>query len=77
MLFNIQATEPKVEETGEALLLKLQENDAKINQLLAQIENDEVSIFILLPLLSTEASFSCHCSVVLCLGLCPGVTFVV
>ena len=44
MLFIIQATEPKVEEIGEALLLKLQGNDAKINQLLAQIENDEVSV---------------------------------
>ena len=55
MLFIIQATEPEVEEAGKALLLKLQENDATINQFLSQIQYDEVNVLIFFSHLSVEA----------------------
>ena len=55
MLSIIQATEPEVEEAGEALLLKLQENDATINQFLSQIQYDEVNVLIFFSHLSVEA----------------------
>lgn len=40
----LKEIEPKVEEAGEALLLKLKENDEAITELLANIEEDEVDI---------------------------------